>query len=564
MLSIAPNPGFPLLAAGLLMLALPRFARAPVLALGALGSLVMLFAPEFGASQAMEQLGVVIVVRFDALAQLIGFALVLTALVAAIASPRGRSRSEDTALGIHLGAAATAIFAGDLVSLLAGTELSALAGGWLVLAAGGRTSLSAGARYLMWQAPASIALLAGCAFLLAETASSEFGAISLSTIGGVLLLIGFSIRMGGPLAHPWIRDAAAAVSPGAMPAISLAGPLLALYALCRGFAGEPALTVIAGAMLVLGALYAFIESDLRRAFGALVTLQLGVCLMAAAAPEGVGAGAAAMLAFTVTIGALALGTALSVGITVAETADARRMPALSGALPLSTAAACIGGASLSGAPILAGGIGLGLASGAMDAAVGPFGAYLGPCVAGLSALTATRLAAAAFFAPPAAVKLKRRTVGGVGLLIALLLSVFLCLAIGAAPGWLATLAPNPLAARLSWVDLVDQALAAAAALSVLGLGCAVRMTALRGVGSPLDVDDVYRGPLLALARWVAALFLRLLATLRTLVDSLLKAASTGAGELARFADRPYRPGGPGLAGALAASLLMLFLLVILR
>ena len=563
MLSIAPNPGLPLLAAGLLMLALPAMARAPVLALGALGSLVMLFAPDFGASQAMEQLGVVIVVRFDALAQLIGFSLAVTALVAALGAPQPRSRGEDAALGLHLGAAATAVFAGDLVSLLAATELSALAGGWLILAAGGRTALAAGARYLMWQAPAAIALLAGCAFLLAHNNSSEFGMASLSSLGGLLLVTGFAIRIGAPLAHPWLRDAAAAVSPGAMTAMALTGPLLGLYALTRAFAGEPLLLALGLGMIGLGAVYAFAESDLRRAFGGLVTLQVGACLAAAGAPEGLGVGAAALLAFTATVGSLALGAALAVGVSVAGTADARRMPALAARLPLSAAAAVIGAASIGAAPVLAGGVGLGLASGAIAAAGGVVGAFLGPIAAALSALAAARVAGAAFFTP-AAMAAKGPGVGGGGVLIALLLSVFLCIAIGVAPGWLAALAPNPLATRLAWIDLIDLALAAAAALSVLGLACAIRVTALRGVGAPLDVDDLYRGPLFALLRWLAALFLRLFSTLRALGEAGLAVLQRGFIDLARFADRPYRPAGPGLAGALAASLLLIFLVISLK
>jgi multicomponent Na+:H+ antiporter subunit D len=560
MLSIAPNPGLPLLAAGLLMLALPALARAPVLALGALGSLVMLFAPDFDASQAMEQLGVVIVVRFDALAQLIGFSLTLIALVATLGAPQPRSRGEDAALGLHLGAAATAVFAGDLVSLLAATELSALAGGWLILAAGGRTALAAGARYLMWQAPAAIALLAGCAFLLAHNNSSEFGLASLNSLGGVLLLIGFAIRIGAPLAHPWLRDAAAAVSPGALTAMVLTGPLLGLYALTRAFPGEPVLVVFGLGMIALGAIYAFAEADLRRAFGGLVTLQMGTCLAAAGAPEGLGAGAAALLAFTATVGSLALGAALAVGVSVAGATDARHMPALAPRLPLSAVSAVIGAASLGAAPVLAGGVGLGLAAGAHGAAGGAFGAFIGPIAAALGALAAARVAAATFFAPTGVAPKGPRVVGG-GVLIALLLSVFLCIAIGAAPRWLTALAPNPLAIQIAWIDLIDLALAAAAALSVLGLACAIRITALRGVGAPLDVDDLYRGPVFALLRWLAALVLRLFSTLRALGEAGLAGLRRGFVGLARFADRPYRPAGPGLAGALAASLLLIFLVI---
>ncbi len=563
MLAIASNPGFPLLAAGLLILALPTMLRAPGLALGALASLVMLFAPPFGASQAVEQLGVVIVAaRIDALSQLIGFALVVTALIAAIAPPAARGRGEDAALGLHFGAAATAIFAGDLISFLAAAELCALTGGWLVLSSGGQRGLQAGARYLMWQAPASIALLAGCAFMFAENGSSLFGAEGESLIGEALMMVALFIRIGAPLAHPWLRDAAAAVSPGALAAIALTGPLLALYALSRAFVGEPILALAGLGMIALGAIYAFLESDLRRAFAGLVTLQLGACLVAASAPAGDGAGAAALLAFTGTVGLLTLGSALAAAIATANESDARRIPAMAGALPLSAVAACIGAASLGAAPVLAGGVGLGLAAGALSAAGGAIGPYIAPLVAALSALCAARIAAAAFFAP-AGDSVRARRVGGAGLLIALLLSIFLCIAIGVAPGWLAALAPNPHGVRLAWVELVDQALAAAAALSVLGLACAVRLTALAGAGAPFDIDDFYRGPLFALARWAGKLVVRLFATVRAGVEAGLGgAAQVGAG-LARFSDRPFRPGGPGLAGALAASLTLIFLMIVL-
>jgi formate hydrogenlyase subunit 3/multisubunit Na+/H+ antiporter MnhD subunit len=562
MLAIASNPGFPLLAVGLLVLALPAALRAPAMALGALGSLVMLFAPPFGASQAIEQLGVVIVAaRIDALSQLIGFALVLIALMASITSPTRRGRGEDAALALHLGAAATAVFAGDLVSFLAAAELCALTGGWLVLSAGGQAGLQGAARYLMWQAPGSIALLAGCAFVFAENGSSLFGAAGPSVIGEGLMMTALFIRIGAPLTHPWVRDAAAAVSPGAMTVVTMAGPLVALYGLSRAFTGEPILALAGLGMIAMGALYALLESDLRRAFAGLTTLQMGACLVAAAAPDVAGVGAAGLLAFTATIGLLTLGAALSAAVTLAGTADARTIPSLGAALPVSASAACIGAASLGAAPILAGGVGLGLTAETIAAAAGLIGAYVAPAFAALSALGAARIAAAAFFAPTGA-PARQRSVGGAGMLIGLLLSVFLCLAIGAAQSWLAALAPNPLAVRLPWVNLIDQALAAAAGLAVLGLACAVRLTDLAGAGAPFDVDDFYRGPLFSLLRWGGRLVLRLFAAMRSGGEAAGKAVAAVGISIGRFADRPFRPGAPGLAGALAAAVTLIFLLAV--
>ncbi len=391
-MEVTLNPGFALIAAALLVLALPMAARAPAMVAAGFAAMWLLLEPEFGAAGAVAQMGLAVVPRtLDELNQVFGIAFIAAAIMIALYSSARRNRYEDAAIMLLAGSTLTALFVGDLVSFIAATALAGLASAWVVFASPEENAGAAGARLLIWCGLEGLLFLAGVAFHVSSGAEySVLALLRVDQIGGAFIFAALMIRVGAPLAHVWVKDAIGHASSTGAPAISAFTSLLGVYAIARLFEAEPLLIPIGAAMIILGAFYAAAEDDPRRAgaYGLIAQTGLCVALMGIGSPLAL-AGAVAH-AFTVIIAFVLLQMAL--GAMHARIGSVR-LSALAGAsraMPITVALMFVGGAAASGVPGLATYASLAVAleaAGAMgdSACLGACGGIVGGAVRGARA-----------------------------------------------------------------------------------------------------------------------------------------------------------------------------------
>lgn len=504
------NPGFALIAAALLVLALPMAARAPAMVAAGFAAMWLLLEPEFGAAGAVAQMGLAVVPRtLDELNQVFGIAFIAAAIMIALYSSARRNRYEDAAIMLLAGSTLTALFVGDLVSFIAATALAGLASAWVVFASPEENAGAAGARLLIWCGLEGLLFLAGVAFHVSSGAEySVLALLRVDQIGGAFIFAALMIRVGAPLAHVWVKDAIGHASSTGAPAISAFTSLLGVYAVARLFEAEPLLIPIGAAMIILGAFYAAAEDDPRRAGAYGLIAQTGLCVALVGIGSPLALAGAVAHAFTVIIAFVLLQMAL--GAMHARLGSVR-LSALAGAsraMPITVALMFVGGAAASGVPGLATYASLAVAleaSGQWETrliwtlAVGTSAA--------LFAALALRPTLAAYF--PAA-RPRPFHESPYGMLLAIVLAAFLCLAVGLTPSWLFELMPTALGFDAFALDRLAPQFELLGATGVLyltvrALGLAPRTTPIR----LLDVDSLYRGPIAGAGRWTGVVMLRL-------------------------------------------------------
>ena len=147
------NPGFFILAAALLVpLARDVVTRAIVMVGGPVVALVALINAE-GLSMNLSTVQVLgldlVLYRPDSLSFVFGLAFIIAAAIMGVYSLHRRDALQDSTAMIYAGAAVTAVFVGDLVSLFMAWELTAIASVFQVLAPRTRESGRAAMRYLV-------------------------------------------------------------------------------------------------------------------------------------------------------------------------------------------------------------------------------------------------------------------------------------------------------------------------------------------------------------------------------------------------------------------------------
>ncbi len=553
MISIPANPGFALLFGALIAFATPRGLRGPVMLAASAACVALIFARDFGDYDRFAQIGLtVVLLRLDALSQVFGLACAIGAILMAMATSGRVNRHEDAAIFLLGGAATTAAFAGDLISFIAATELCGVAGAWVLLAGGGRAALPAGVRFLMWQGLGGLLLLTGVAFHLADGFDSSFTRLPADSWGGAFFLAGLAIKAAAPFVHVWLKDALSRASTVGAAALAIFATKVALYGLARGFSGEALLIGAGAAMALAGAVYAFAEDDIRRAFAYSLIAQTGLIVAAIGVGAPLSLAGAAAHAFTTTLSYgvlfLMLGAAL-------DASGARRFSSIGGlgrAMPLTALFAVLAGLGAAAAPGLSGYVSETLTLHAISASGWRWPSLaLSGAAAATAGLFALRLPA--IFLGPARGAATRDA--PFGILLAAAFGSFISLAIGAAPGWLyALLPPAPVSFHPysgdrvgGHLQLIASAAAAVFLLRALGLAGRERSTRL------LDIDALYEGPAAGVARWVGVVLLRIYGGVRAAVREVGARATSLAWSAAQASDRMHgaAAGWLALGGALA-------------
>lgn len=540
MLAVTLNPGFALIAAALLVLALPMVARAPVMVGAGFAAMWLLLEPEFGAGDAVAQMGLAVVPRtLDELNQVFGIAFIAAAIMLALYTSARRNRYEDSAIMLLAGSAVTALFVGDLVSFVAATALAGLASAWVVFASPEENAGAAGARLLIWCGLEGLLFLAGVAFHVSSVDHTVLARLRVDQIGGAFIFAALMIRVGAPLAHVWVKDAIGHASSGGAAALSAFSSLLGVYALARLFGAEPILIPIGAAMIVIGVFYAAAEDDLRRAGAYGLIAQSGLCVSLVGIGSPLALAGAVSHAFTIILGFVLLQMALGAMHVRTGAARLSTLAGASRAMPITVALMFLAGAAASGTPGLAVYASLSVALEA--AAQWETRLVWGLAIAASAALfvaLALRPALAAYL--PAS-KPRAFREAPFAMLLAIVLAAFLNLAIGLTPAWLFRLMPTSLGFEAFALDRLAPQLELLGVAGVLYLG--VRAFGLAPKERPvrlLDVDSLYRGPIAGAGRWTGVVMLRLYGAWRDALKQTWRSAGRLLEHWVGSWDRPYR------------------------
>lgn len=556
------NPGLVPIIAALLVLAMPRTMRSPVMVGAALISFWLLLDHEFGAAAAMAQMGLpVVLLNLDELNRIFGIALLIALIAIGIYSGARRNRYEDAAILLLAGSAVSALFVGDLISFLGALTLAGLAAAWVVFASPIEGAARAGARLLIWHGLEGLLFLVGVAFhISAGVQAAVVGRLDATTIGGGFIFAALMIRVGAPMAHVWLKDVVGHASPTGAAALSSFTTMLGVYALARMFPSEPLLIWVGAGMVLLGAFYASAEDDLRKAAAYGVTVQTGLCTALIGIGTPLGLAAAEGHAFATILSFLAMQMMLGALVERHGSAHVSQLAGVGRTMPISAILLIGCGLAVSAAP--------GFALFATQAASLEAAAqwdlrwlwaifWAAPAVL-LVALTLRPALAA--YTPSGEVRPINEA--PFSMLLGIALALFLCLAVGLAPSWLFDLMPADVSFQPFVLDRVTPQ------FQLLG-GAGVVFLALRASGVVpreqgtrlLDIDALYRGPLAGAGRWAGVLALRVYGAWQSWTRRTSSAAGHSLAALASACDRPYVRGAGSAATffCLGALLLVMFL-----
>lgn len=562
MLAITLNPGFVCILAALIALGTPRGLRAPLIALAALAALWLMLDRDFGAASAARQMGLpVVLLNLDALNRIFGIAMLLSLIIIAICSGARRSRSEDAAILLLAGGAVSALFVGDIVSFVAAAALSGLASAWLVFASPLPGAAHSGVRLLVWHGLEGLLFLIGVAFQLsADRGSSIVGRLDVSTIGGAALFAALMLRVGAPLAHVWLKDAAAHASPVGAAALSVFSPMLGVYALARLFPAEQLLMPIGMSMVVLGLCFAIAEDDMRRVAASGQTAQIGVCVLLIGVGSPLAMAAAEGHAFTLIFAFLAL--QLVLGAILGRRGEVRvsKMEGVSRVMPITALLLAMAGLAAAGAP---GSALYTTGAVALDATQqwDMEGAWALIAIASAASFVALMLrpTLAAFRGAGRPPRLEEAPFP---MMLGCALAVFFCLSVGVAPGWLYGLLPTEVAFAPYALERAAPQLELLGAAGVMFILIrAAKLVPVERTLHVLDADSFYRGPAAGAGRWLGVVLLRVYGTMRTSLARMGASSGKLFARITRSCDRPYRRQTPGviqLATLVAAVALAIF------
>lgn len=556
------NPGFVPLIAALLVLAMPRTLRSPMIVGSALAAFWLLLDHEFGAASAMAQMGLpVVLLNLDELNRIFGIALLIALIVIGIYSGARRNRYEDAAILLLAGSAVSALFVGDLISFVAALTLGGLAAAWVVFASPVEGAARSGARLLIWHGLEGLLFLVGVAFHLSAGAqASVVGRLDITSIGGAFIFAALMIRIGAPMAHVWLKDVVSHASPTGAGALSAFTTMLGVYTLARLFPSEPLLVWIGAAMIAIGAFYACAEDDARRAGAYGLMMQTGLCIALVGVGTPLALAAAEGHAFAAILSFVALQLMLGA---VLERHGSVRISQLAGVgrtMPISALLLIGCGLAVAAAP--------GLVMFASQAAALEASRqwdlrwlwlmiWASPAILLVSLLLRPALAA---YTPLQEVRPIREA--PFSMLLGAGLALFLCFAVGLAPRWLFDLMPAEIAFQPFVLDRIAPQLQLLGAAGVAFLVLRVtRVVAKEQRVELLDIDALYRGPLAQAGRWAGVLALRVYGAWQSWTRRTTNAAGHGLAALAAACDRPYAPSNAAAVTflCLGAVLLVMFL-----
>jgi multicomponent Na+:H+ antiporter subunit D len=456
------NPGFFILAAALFVpFARNVMVRAILMVGGPVVALVALINAD-GLSlnlSSIEVLGLELVLyRPDSLSFVFGLAFIIASALFGVYSLHRRDAVQDSTAMLYAGAAVTAVFVGDLVSLFIAWELTAIASVFQILAPRTQESTRAAMRYLVFQISSGMLLLAGICMFASATGQTQFaliapsmaglpvGVMDIEAPGAIFILAGLGIKAAFPMVHNWLQDAYPKTTETGAVVLSAFTTKLAVYALARYFAGLEWLIWIGAIMTVFPVFFAVIENDLRKVLAYSLNNQVGFMVCAVGIGTQLAVNGAAAHAFAHIMYKALLFMSMGAVLYRTGTTKATELGGLHRTMPWTTLFCLVGAASISALPLFSGFVSKSMVMSASHADPALFIVWIMLLFASAGVLehSGIKIPYFAFFGHDSG---KRPQEAPFNMLMAMGIAAALCILIGVSPGWLYRFLPYEQVAR---------------------------------------------------------------------------------------------------------------------
>lgn len=292
--------------------------------------------------------------RVDKLSLIFLNVFIVITFIGIIYNSHERGRLEHFSCFLYSGSALGVILAGDLITFFVFWELLTVGASFLLLVRKTAESLGAAVRYLLVHVLGGLVLLAGILLHIQQTGSTGFGQIGLGGLPSYLIFLGFGLNCAWPLLHSWLTDTYPESTAGGIVFMATFTTKTAIYALLRGFPGEPSLIWIGTAMATFPIFYAVIENDLRRVLAYSLINQVGFMVVGIGIGTGLAMnGSAAHVYSDILFKGLLF---MSVGAVLYRTGKtkATELGGLFRSMPFTGVCCIIGAASISAFPFFSG------------------------------------------------------------------------------------------------------------------------------------------------------------------------------------------------------------------
>ena len=445
------NPGFFIIAAALLVPLAKDVATRAILLVGGPGVALVALINAHGLSLNLSSVHVLgldlVLYRPDSLSFVFGLAFIIASAIVGVYSLHRRDPLQDSTAMIYAGAAVTAVFVGDLISLFIAWELTAISSVFQVLASRTRESGRAAMRYLFFQVASGMLVLAGICMFVAATGKTQFaliapnmaglpvGVMDINAPGAVLLLAGFGIKAAFPIVHSWLQDAYPKASETGTVVLSVFTTKLAVYALARYFAGLDALIWIGAIMTVFPVFFAVIENDLRKVLSYSVNNQVGFMVCGIGIGTQLAVNGAVAHAFADIMFKSLLFMSMGAVMLRTGTTKATELGGLHRTMPWTTLFCLVGAASISALPFFSGFVTKSMIMSAAhaDPAMIVVWVMLLFASAGVLEHSGIKIPYFTFFGHDGG---KRPQEAPFNMLLAMGMAAALCILVGVAPAWL--------------------------------------------------------------------------------------------------------------------------------
>ena len=347
-------PALIFLAGAILVPFLNRRARALVFILISVASFVAVLNLEIDTITKLSFLNFEIVpLRVDKLSLAFGYVFSIIAFLGGIYAFHVKSRLQHVAALVYAGGALGAVFAGDLFTLYVFWEVMLLGSACLIWSRKTKASGKAGMRYIIVHLTGGSFLLGGILWHFVKTGSLEFISLPVE-ISSLLILIGFAVNAAIPPLHAWLADAYPESTVTGTIFLSAFTTKVAVYTLIRGFESLEILVWAGAVMAVYGAVFAFMENDIRRILAYHIISQVGFMVAAVGIGTNLAINGAVAHAFAhILYKALLL---MGTGAVLYATGKSKltELGGLFKAMPVVFMLYMIGGVSISGFPLFSG------------------------------------------------------------------------------------------------------------------------------------------------------------------------------------------------------------------